>query len=215
MSQVLTGVLQKVQDLLPNQIGANRKWSQTSVERHIMFADRLVRERTENLYHQQEITLVADTPTYTLDSEFIDITGVEFAYDGSLYDWYLKPATLDDLDKISIKWRNDSGSRPDYYTVLGALGTPSSEIQIYRPMDAASVQTLRVTGIGMGAGTLTCPDDIQNKCHVPHVMSVLLAKQDPKQAAGWFGQYLAGTEELRRRTISKNDRGTMRVGVGW
>ena len=215
MSAVQANVLIKLQDLLPNQIGTNRKWATADVERHIMFADRLVRERTGNLYHQQEISLVADTLEYALDSEFIDIVSVEFASDGSTYDWYLRPVTLDDLDKISLSWRDDGGTRPEFYTLIGAPGISRTKVLIYRQMSAVDSQTIRVTGIGMGATDSDCPSDVQNKCHVPHVMAVLLAKENPQLAAEWFGKYLQGCEVVRRRTLSRYAGGTSRVGVGW
>ena len=215
MSQVVSGVLEKLQDLLPNQIGDNRKWSTAVVTQHIMFADRLVRERTGNLYHQQEITLANDTAEYALDNEFIDIVSVEFATDGSTYDWFLKPATLDDLDKISLSWRDDGGTRPELYTLLGTPGIPSCKIQLYRPISTVGAQTILVTGLGIGTTTTTCPDDVQNKCHVPHVLAVLTAKRNPKEAATWFGKYLAGCDEVRRRTLSRHSKGTLRIGVGW
>ena len=214
-SAVQAGVLAKIQDLLPNQIGTNRRWAQADVERHIMYADGLIRERVGNLYHQQEITLLADTREYAIDSEFIDIVSVEYALDGSTYDWYLKPLTLDDLDKISVRWRQDGGDRPRFYTLLGAPGVPTSKIQIYQPPTASTGSSVRVTGIGSGATTTTCSDDIQNKCHVPHVMAVLLAKSDPKQAANWFGKYQSGVEEVRRRTLSKLSKGSVDVRIGW
>ena len=215
MSAIQAGVLEKVQDLLPNQIGTNRAWATTSVERHIMNADRLVRERTGNLYHQQEIILTNGTSEYALDTEFIDIVSVEFAIDGSTYDWYLKPVTLDDLDKINITWRDDGGTRPEAYTLLSTPGLPSCKIQVWRPITTVSAQTILVTGYGIGTTTTDCPDDIQNKCHVPHVMAVLLAKKDPKGAASWYQMYLEGCDEVRRRTLSKLPKGALDVKVGW
>ena len=215
MSQVVSGVLEKLKDLLPNQIGTNRRWSDASVERHIMFADRLVRERTGNLYHQQVISLVEDNHAYSLDDEFIDIISVEYSSDGSTYDWYLRPITLDDLDKISLSWRSELGTRPEYYTLLGAPGTHTTDMRIHRGMVATASQTIRVTGLGVGTSTTDCPDDVQGKCHVPHVMAALLAKQSPQEAAVWFGKYQNGCDEVRRRTISRYSQGTERMGVGW
>jgi len=180
-----------------------------------MYADGLVRERIGNLYHQQEISLLADTLEYSLDAEFIDIVSVEYASDGSTYDWHLNPLTLDDLDKISVRWRQDGGDRPRFYTLIGAPGVPTSTIQVYQPPTSTTGSTVLVTGTGIGISTTTCSDDIQNKCHVPHVMAVLLAKSDPKAAANWFGQYKKGIEEVRRRTISKLSKGSVDVRIGW
>jgi hypothetical protein len=215
MSQVVSGVTQKLQDLLPGQIGSNLRWTTTDVERYIMLADRAVRERTGNRWHQQEITLLADTTEYTLDSEFIDIVSVEYASDGSTYDWYLKPATLTDLDKISVNWRSDGGTRPELYCVLSAPGCPSAKLLIYRPMSSVDSQTLLVTGHGIGVTTTPVPDDVQARCHVPYVMAILMASENQNMAAEWFGTYLAGCDEVRRRTVSRHIQGTKKVDIGW
>jgi hypothetical protein len=215
MSQVVSGVLERLGDILPNQIGENRRWSTAAVTQHIMFADRLVRERTGTLYHVQEFFVRDDGNEYTLESEFIDIISVEFAQDGSTYDWYLKPLTLDDLDKINIRWRKDSGTRPEFYSVLSTPGVFSATLLIYRTMSAVDGQKIRVTGLSTGTSTTVCPDDILSKCHVPHVMAVLLAKENPRKAAEWFGKYLSGVDEVRRRTLSKYSSGTIPIGVGW
>jgi len=215
MSQVVTGVTQKLQDLLPGQIGANLRWTTTDVERHIMMADRAVSERVGNRYHQQEISLTQDTFEYTIDSEFIDVISVEYASDGSTYDWFLNPATLDDLDKISFQWRSEGGTRPDYYCVLSAPGLPTARLLIYRPMTAVVAQTIRVTGLGIGVTTTPVSDDVQAKCHVPYVMAMLMAPSDPRRAAELYGEYLGGCDEVRRRYASRHSGGVGKLKVGW
>lgn len=215
MSQVVTGVTEKLQDLLPGQIGTNLRWSTSDVERHIMSADRAVRERTENRLHRQEISLVADQLEYTLDSEFIDIASVEFAIDGSTYDYHLAPVTLSDLDKTDIGWRDNGGIRPECYTVLSAPGLNTSKLLVYRPMTSVDAQTIRVTGIGLGDSEDDVPDDVQAKCHVPYVMAMLKAGEDDQAAARWFGEYLGGCDEIRRRTRSPYAGGTTKLGVSW
>ena len=215
MSQVVSGVTEKLGDLLPGQIGSNSRWSSTSLERHIMMADRAVRERLENRYHEQEISLVADTSEYSLDSEFIDVVSVEFASDGSTYDYYLSPVTFDDLDKIDIGWRDNGGSRPEHYVLISAPGLPSAKIMIYRPMSSVSAETIRITGIGLGESTTDVPDVIQSKCHVPYVMSILKAQEAPEEAAEWFGEYMSGCDEMRRSTRSRYSYGANKTEVGW
>lgn len=215
MSEVVSGVTEMLQDLMPGQIGTNARWTSAQVERHIMMADRAVRERLENRYHQQEIALVDATSEYTLDSEFIDIVSVEFASDGSTYDYYLSPVTFDDLDKIDIGWRNNGGSRPEHYALISAPGLPSAKIRIYRPIATVSAETIRVTGIGIGASDTEVNDDILSKCHLPYVMASLKAAEDPRAAARYFQEYLIGVEEVRRRTRSRYSAGTIRTEVGW
>lgn len=185
------------------------------MERLIMYADRAVRERVGNLYHQQVISLVQDQLEYDLDSEFIDIVNVEFSTDGSTYDWYLRPATLGDLDKISLSWRSDRGTRPERYVLLSAPGTPNSKILTYRAMSAVTAQTIRITGQGIGATTTPVADDVQARCHVPYVMAILMAHKDARRAAGHFGEYLAGIDEVRGRYISKYPTSKAGTVVGW
>ena len=204
MSQVSSGVLQKLQDILPGQIGSNLRWSTTDVERYTMLADRAVRERVDNLYHEQEIVLTEDTLEYTLDSEFIDIVTVEFSSDGSTYDRYLNPGTLDDLDNKTISWRDSGGTRPEFYTLLSAPGCPESKILIWRPMISVDSQTIKVIGHGVGTTTTYVADDIQGKCYVPYVMALLKAKSTPQEAFKWFGQYVDGCSTIRGRTVSRH-----------
>lgn len=215
MGELVSGVTEKLQDLLPNQIGANARWTTADVERHIMMADRAVRERLENRYHQQEISLQADVAEYALDSEFIEIVSVEYAADGSTYDYYLSPVTYDDLDKFDIGWRDNGGSRPEHYLVTSAPGLPAAKIRVYRPMTAVDSQTIRVTGFGLGATDTEVNEDVQAKCHVPYTMAILKAAEDPAEAADWFRQYLEGCEEIRRRTRSRYSSTPNRTEVGW
>ena len=216
MSQVVSGVTEKLQDLLPGQIGSNARWETADVERHIMMADRVIRERLENLYHEQEISLVADTSKYSLDSEFIEIVSVEYALDGSTYDYYLSPVTLNDLDKIDIGWRDNGGSRPEYYTLISAPGNQTvGKILIYRPLSSVDAQTIKVRGFGIGTSTTDIADDIQGKCHVPYVMALLKAGENANEAANWFGEYRAGIDEIRRRTRSRYASGSVGTEIGW
>lgn len=200
MSAVLSGVLEKLKDVMPADIGSNRRYSDSDVERYIMLADRVVRERTENRYHQQEITLVTDTLEYTLDSEFIDIVSVEFSDDGSTYQWRLNPVTLTDLDKMEVTWRDSGGARPNYYVVLSAPGTPTAKILVWRPLSSAGSQKIKVTGHGIGTTTSDVPDDVQGKCHVPYVMAMLKAEDEPREAAQWYAEFIDGCESVKART---------------
>lgn len=210
MSQVVSGVTEKLQDLMPGKIGSNARYETSSVERLIMLADRAVRERTSNLYHQQEITLVTNQSEYTLDSEFIDVVSVEYASDGSTYDESLESVTLDDLDKFDFNWRNVGGIQPECYTLLSAPGTPTAKILIWQPLASAGVQTIRVTGRGIGTSTAVVPDDVQAKCHVPYVMAMLTASE-PQKAATWFARFLNGCDEVASRTRNKYVENPVRV----
>lgn len=215
MSQVVTGVTQKLQDLLPNQIGSNRRWTTAAVERYIMLADRAVRERTENLFTFQNISLVSATAEYTLDSEFIDVVAVEYSSDGTTFDYYLKPATFDDFDRMNVNWRDDGGTRPEYYTLLSAPGLPTASIHIYRPLTTATTQVIRVHGHRIGTTTTTVPDHVQDECHVPFCMAMMVAKDDPQQAAMWYGRFVAGCERQARRSVSPYAQAPVDVKVGY
>lgn len=215
MSQIVTGVTQKLQDLLPDQIGTNKRWDSTALERYIMLADRAVRERTENNYATpQQISLIADTAAYDLSTDFIDVTTVEFI-DSSSNVWYLKPATLSDFDRLNASWRDDGGVRPEWYTLLGAPGAPNTQIHVHRPMSSVTTEVIKVYGHQISSATTApVPDDIQRKAHVPYVMAILKAQEDPKEAAMWWGRFQAGCEEISRRTVSPYAKGVARIKMG-
>jgi hypothetical protein len=215
MSQVVSGVLEKLQDLLPDQIGDNARWTTSDVERHIMLADRAFRERSESLYNDA-VPQVRDTYyEYTLDTDMIDVISVEFSADGSVYDDYLKPITLEDLDKINPKWRSDGSSKPEYYVLLGTPGFSGCRIILYPIMsDISDSPTMRIVGHSIGATTDYVPDDIQETCHVPYVMSILKANESPREAVDWHRQFLDGCEEAKKRYRNKfrQNPGTARMG---
>ena len=215
MSQVVTGVTEKLQDLLPNQIGSNKRWSTSDLERYIMIADRVARERTGNLESFQAISLVSDTAEYTLDSEFVDVFAVEYSTDGSDYEYYLKPATFEDFDALNRSWRDDGGVRPEWYTLVGTPGLPTCKIHIYRPLTTATTQTIRVRGHRIGTTTSAVPDDVQEALHVPYVMTMLTASEDPRQAAMWWGRFLAGVDDVSPRTTNRLPGAPSRLQVGW
>lgn len=211
MSQVVTGVTQKLQDLLPNQIGSNRVWTTDQLERYILLADNAVSERVEKFLHSQEIELIADTAEYTLDSEFVSVVAVEYV-DASGDYWPLRPATFDDFDRMNMGWRDDLGTRPEFYTLVSAPGRPTAAIHIYRPMSSVTDEIINVYGVGTNPGA---PDHVQENCHVPYVMAMLTAKSDPRQAAMWFGRFQAGCEKMARRSVSKYAENPVDLRVGW
>jgi hypothetical protein len=223
MSQVYTGVLEKLQDLLPGQIGTNRRWSTEAVERHIALADRAVRERIENYETYQDITLQAGVRVYNLDSTFIDVFAVEYAADGATFDHDVLPATFEDFDRLSIRWRDDGGTKPEFYTLLSAPGTPSSQILIHRPMTSVDgTETLRVWGHHRGddwyddaTNGQYQPDDIQMSCHVPYVMAILVAGEDASAASQWYDRFLSGIDKVSRRTVSRYSQGSRNSRVGY
>lgn len=210
MSQVLTGVRAKLDNLYPGQIGANRRWSESYIESLIMAADKAVRERCETLLISQVIPLVADQAYYDLDSDFISIVSVEYSSDGTNYDDELNPVTYEDLDLRTQRWRDDTGTWPFEYTLLSAPGMPAavpSQIMIYRTMSAVSSQQIRVNGYGIGTTTTDQPDDVQYACHLPFVMGLLSVPGDVKAAVGMYQKFLSGCDSLRDRFVTETPAG--------
>ena len=215
MSALVTGVQEKLEDLLPGRIGDNKSWSEATLQQYILLADYAVRERTDNLFGTQEIALVQDQAAYTLDSEFIDVVSVEFAADGSTYDYFLHAATFDDFDRINLKWRDDGSTRPELYTLVSTPGTPTATIHIHRPMTSVTAQTIKVGGHRIGTTTTKVPDDVQRAAHVPYVMAILKAQEEPKVAAMWWGRFLDGVESVRARTVNPYPAGQKTTVAGW
>jgi len=50
-----------------------------------------------------------------------------------------------------------------------------------------------------GAGNVMLPEDVQSKCLVPFIMSVLYAVTSPESAAREYDTFKKGCEEVRNR----------------
>ena len=217
MGQIVAGVKEKLSDHLPGQIGSNARWSDSFIESLILSADYLMKEKLMNYRGTEVISLVADQSVYTLDQKFISVDRVEFASDGSDYDWQLYPKNLSDLDASNRRWRDNTGSRPETYHLLSAPGTPSSiagaglrsRIVIYRPLSSVTAETIRVYGNCVDSTTPMLSDDVQYKVHVPYVMAILKARENPQAAAEWWRKHVDGVEETRARYM-----GTYAAGRG-
>ena len=219
MSNVATGVMAKVQAQLPNQIGTNGRWTTATVTELIKAADRATRDQCEVNYGSVEISLTDDTINYEVVASFISITKVEFALDGSTYDWLLHPKSMVDLDRLSNSWRIDRSTRPDFFTLLsapgvqrgGSVASPAtaipSQLLLYPALATAGSAKIKLTGVVvpvLGAtGSAEAPTDVQTKCHVPYVLSVLYAVESPEKAAMYYQQFKHGCEVVRNRFRSQ------------
>ena len=210
MSTVLSGVMAKVQAALPDQIGQNSRWDTTTVQSLIVAADRATKDLCEIHRGSVEISMVDDTISYDVATDFISIDKVEFSLDGTNYDWLLQPRSLVDLDRLSQSWRNDRSTRPDFYSLLSApgvqedsVGVVPSQILLYPSLATAGSATLRITGVVIPVGLQiingVAPEDVQSKCHVPYVLSVLYAVESPRRAAEYYAQFKQGCESVRNR----------------
>jgi len=122
MSEVIAGVLAKVKARLPDQIGQNSRWTETLISDLTILADRHTRDLCEVHKAEAEFALSDDTISYDVPSHFISIDKVEFALDGTNYDWLLQSRSMKDLDTVSHSWRTDRSTRPDFYTLLSVPG---------------------------------------------------------------------------------------------
>jgi len=232
MSQIQSGTLEKLQDLIPDQIGDNRRWSTTLVNNLIMLAARAAWERIGFQHGEQEIDLVDDEPEYDLDPKFITVTRVEFASVGPEgpapydYDYYVDGGSFEDFDRVSRVWRVDRGVRPELYTLLSAPGSPNAKIHFYPALANATGLRIRVTGMVTAPlaseTTQQVHDDVQDKFLVPYTTGLLYAREDPSYAAEQFAEAEQGGMELRGRYADEYPTGRSRnharayySGQGW
>ena len=207
MSAVVAGVKAQLQDLLPGQIGTNKQWSDSYIEGVIMLADAAARERCGTFVTTQVISLVANQHTYDLDSALIAIEGVEFSSDGANYDDHLIPATLADNDNVSAAWRDTRSSRPEFYSLLCAVGVPEtdtgdsngSQITIYPALSSVTAETIKVIGTGLGTTTTNVPVDVQSKVYVPFVLAFLFGNKEPARALAHWDEFQRGCDYTKAR----------------
>ena len=217
MSAVVSGTKSKVQNLMPGMIGTNRTFTDSYVESVILAGWYSIAEKCGICHAVQYIDLTDNTAEYDLDHMFIDITSVEFRSDGSNIDGNLKAVTLDDLDRLSRKWRDDRGTRPEYYTLLSAPGIPESvadasdgsKILIHRPIASTSSEDIVVKGYAVGAAVSSAastnvPEDVQRMCLVPYTMAHLKAVTDPGAAVKYMRMCQDGVDRIKGRFINRN-----------
>lgn len=216
MGAVAVTTLQRVKDALPDQIGSGLRWEEAYVNEHIFAAQKAFCDRCQPLVMvTDDIDLVADTASYAVDSSLISILSVEFSSDGTNWDYYLKPATFRDLDRISRSWRDDTGTRPEWYAVLGAPGLPETatdedddcRIFIHRPMSAVSnSEKIRIIGYGTESGLsflgTTVSEGIIDMVHVPFVLAMLLSSKDPQEAIRHYSDFKTGCRQAKARFSS-------------
>lgn len=203
MSQVVTGVTEKLQDLLPGRVGVT--WPSATVSVLAMAADAAFKQRVGQWYVSEEISLTDNTLAYDLDSKFITVKSVEFSSDGTNYNYHLKAATLEDLDKINLSWRDDRGTEPEYFFLLSCPGIArdddyygtGSQILIYRPLSSVTAQKIKVTGIGLGATTDDVPPEVLDQCHVNYCLSLMTAHEDLAAAADYMAEFEAGCQRAK------------------
>lgn len=209
MSAVVSGVKAKLALRLPGQIGTNKQWSDAYVENLILASAHAACERIGYLWVSQTISLANDTHEYALNSTFVGVLTVKYAADGTNYDDHLSPSTMQRFDRITHLWRQDRSAQPTYYTLLCAPGTQnvsttgvSSKISIYPAMSSVGSAKIKVEGIGIGGTTTNVPDDVQERIHVPYVMSILRSVQNPDTAASYYAEFLKNCDAVKGRFIA-------------
>ena len=223
MSAVVAGVLAKLQSRLPGQIGTNRQWSTSYVSSLILAAANAAEERIGMTWTSQTITLVDGTNEYNLESKFIEVCAVEFALDGTTFTRELKACTFDDLDAISLSWREDEGLEPERYALFSTPGTQyvsaagtgkGCRIIIHRAMSTAGGAKLKVSGWGIDTAATNIPVDVQERVIVPYCMAVLRAEHDVREAKMHYEKFLTACEQIKGRFISAYVENPVRLG-GW
>ncbi len=225
MSNVITGTKAKVKARVPDQIGLNARWTEAFIESLIIAADRATRDLCEIQRQESVLSLSNDELSYDVPSFFISIDKVEFSLDGTNYDWLLQSRGMTDLDAISHSWRNDRSTRPDFYTLLSAPGVQKdsgsdspSKILLYPTLEAAGSAKIRLTGVAVPPlnlntyNSVVIPDDVQSKCLVPYVMSVLYATSSPELSLQEYKKFKSGCEALRNRFRSQMKNAPSRRG---
>ncbi len=208
MPTVLSDGLTMVKGMMPGLIGSNKRWTDELVTTLLVAADRQTRERLGMHVHEQEISLADNDASYSLDPEFVGIILVEFALDGTNYDWIVRAASYDEFDAARTKWRTMRNSRPQTYTLASVPGmqagsTNYSQIVLYPCPSTAGSSKIRVTGPAVAAvadqDTATAPLDVLKKCHVPFVLAVLYHREQPQLAAGYYAEFDRGCQIVRDR----------------
>lgn len=192
MGALISGVTSLVRAMAPDH---ENRWSDDLIESAIFLADTAIREEADVEWASYEISLVDGAIYYALPTEVIGVSSVEFSTNGTLYDEWVYPVTMQDMDEISYTWETDTGTRPEMYFLQSAPGTTNySKIALWRPIVTVGSQKVRVnyTKCVATVGDLsaaTMPDDIQQEVYLPYVLFLLMVAVNPQEAAAYLAQY--------------------------
>jgi hypothetical protein len=168
-------------------------------------ADLAICEAAEVEWASYVIELNDGEMYYTLPSDIISVRTVEYSFDGVTYEKVLTPATLEDLDRISIGWQDDTGSDPSLYVLLSAPGSgDNSQILVWRPVASTSGEKIRINYTKCrenvsSLASVTAPNDIMETVYLPYVLSILFTDEDMELANMYMGQFQRGLSRLKVR----------------
>ena len=196
---VASEVISRVRALHPDSEG---RFSDTLLSSYANAADSLVRERTGMSLTTADVTLLPNVIYYGLPSDAIAIKDVLWSTDGTSFDeGILQPITFRDLDDRTRFWKNDTGSRPEWYGILGTPGAPGCYIMVWRPVTVEG-QVIRV--IYKTTNTSELSGRHIDLSVLPYVMSLIYAQDDEDLFNYWFGKYQQGVETLYDEYASRH-----------
>jgi hypothetical protein len=202
MPALVSGVTSMVRTMAP---GHDDRWSDARIYRTIHMADLAICEAAEVEWASYVIELNDGEMYYTLPSDIISVRTVEYSFDGVTYEKVLTPATLEDLDRISIGWQDDTGSDPSLYVLLSAPGSgDNSQILVWRPVASTSGEKIRINYTKCrenvsSLASVTAPNDIMETVYLPYVLSILFTDEDMELANMYMGQFQRGLSRLKVR----------------
>ncbi len=192
-SDINTGTLAKLKEVVPHQIGDNRRWSEDIVNTLVTFVAGIAAERIGFVHVTTEIALIPDQLEYSLPTNFISVTRAEYNPD-SADAREIMPATLRDFDNASGAWRNTRGLRPEQYALVGTPGSPDCVVY-FQPVPSAAGD-VKLTGVGTTSDEVM--DDVQDKFLVPYVLSLLYAGDELDLTMDYYNEAMDGADDLRR-----------------
>lgn len=193
-SDLQTGSLAKIKEIVPNQIGENRRWSESLVNGLVALVAGVISDSVGFTHASTDFALIGNQSEYSLPTSYISITRVIF--NNGLSDSYeIDPATFNDFDNVNMAWRNDRSSRPQMYTIEGTPGSTDAQIVIYPCLATTDGSTFTIRGVAIGSGDMM--DDIQDKAIVPYVLAMLYAWEEIDKALMYWQEASEGVWELR------------------
>ena len=201
---LVSEVIAKVRLLEP---GTSGRWDDALLGLFVHAADCAIKENGETLWASQDITLRDEALYYILDKDVVAVRSVEFSLDGTNFDdGVLKPTSYRKLDALCRAWKDDRGTQPEHYLLLGAPGVESySRIMIWRPIETVDGEKIRVNYIACQPDNdstftaSTAPDWVQDAVYVPYVMALIMGEHDQDMAMKYWQKYLYNIALVRSR----------------
>lgn len=199
MSDLVSGVTKLVRAMAPDY---DLRWTDAEIRQLVHLADLHVRESGDVEWASYDRTLNDGQAWYTVPSDIVQIKTVMYASDGVNFDDRLYQTTLDEMDRVNLRWQDDTGT-PSRFMTISAPGIDNYfYLRVWPYLGTTSGEKIRInyTKVRESVASLDgldMPDRVQQNVYLPYVLAMLRQAEDPQEAEAYMNEFKRGMHKVR------------------